>query len=83
MDNIGQRAPPAHDPPSGVPVEALAIDVEEDRAFKPFTDSVEQVERTLIWTHRESLLYKRVGKRFAPTVLTPVVHRGDPPAFVT
>jgi hypothetical protein len=46
-------------------------------------DLLEQVESTLIWTYRESLLYNQVGKRVAPTALTPLVHRGNPPTFVT
>jgi hypothetical protein len=46
-------------------------------------DVLEQVENTLIWTYRESLLYNQVGKRIAPTALTPLVHRGDAPTFVT
>ena len=44
-------------------------------------DLLEQVESTLIWAYRESLIYNRVAKRIAPTALTPLLHCGDPPTF--
>jgi hypothetical protein len=44
-------------------------------------DRLQQVEATLIWTHRDSLPYNNVGKRTAPPTLTPVRHRGDRPSF--
>jgi len=34
----------AHDPAGGVPIETLAVGVEEDRSFEPFADG--QVDRT-------------------------------------
>jgi hypothetical protein len=48
----------------------------------PVESSVlDAVESTLIWLHRSSLLYNRVGRRVAPRQLVALHHEGDVPLF--
>jgi hypothetical protein len=42
---------------------------------------VDAVESTLIWLHRSSLRYNRVGRRVAPQLLVELDHDGDVPMF--
>ena len=44
-------------------------------------DIVEAVEATLIWEHRDQLVYNNVGKKTEPEVLVEVEHRGEVPRF--
>jgi hypothetical protein len=39
------------------------------------------VESTLIWVHRSSLRYNRVGRRVAPEPLMEIEHEGEVPTF--
>jgi hypothetical protein len=38
------------------------------------------VEAVLIWTHRDELIYNKVGRRVASAAID-VAHRGDGPAW--
>jgi hypothetical protein len=42
---------------------------------------LDAVESTLIWSHRSSLRYNRVGLRVAPRDLVELDHEGDVPTF--
>ena len=44
------------------------------------TDLVLAVEAALIWTHRDQLIYNKVGKRVASAAID-VAYRGDGPAW--
>jgi hypothetical protein len=42
---------------------------------------LDAVESTLIWVHRSSLRYNRVGRRIAPEPLVEIEHVGEIPVF--
>ena len=42
---------------------------------------LDAVESTLIWLHRSSLRYNRVGRRVAPHLLVELDHAGEVPIF--
>ena len=42
---------------------------------------LDAVESTLIWVHRSSLPYNRVGRRVAPEPLVEIEHIGEVPVF--
>lgn len=42
---------------------------------------LDAVESTLIWVHRSSLRYNRVGRRVAPEPLVEIEHVGEVPVF--
>ena len=42
---------------------------------------LDAVESTLIWVHRSSLRYNRVGRRVAPEPLVEIKHVGEVPVF--
>jgi hypothetical protein len=42
---------------------------------------LDAVESTLIWVHRSSLRYNRLGRRVAPESLVEIEHMGDVPVF--
>ena len=42
---------------------------------------LDAVESTLIWVHRSSLPYNRVGRRVAPEPLVEIEHAGEVPVF--
>jgi len=42
---------------------------------------LDAAESTLIWVHRSSLRYNRLGRRVAPEALVEIEHMGDVPVF--